>query len=91
MMRKHFIFNLKIINFCKLILDSSVDESLIKYVVDRKGHDRRYGVDPTKIKEELGWYPETKFEDGIIKIIKWYLENQRMDEKCDIRRIPEIL
>jgi dTDP-D-glucose 4,6-dehydratase len=57
-------------------VDSSVGENLIKYVEDRKGHDRRYGIDPEKIKEELGWYPETKFEDGIIKTIKWYLENK---------------
>ena len=53
-----------------------ITETLIKYVEDRKGHDRRYGIDPTKIKEELGWYPETKFETGIVKTIQWYLENQ---------------
>lgn len=64
-----------IINFIHDNVDSSVDESLIKYVEDRKGHDRRYGIDPSKIDKELGWYPETKFEDGIIKTIKWYLEN----------------
>lgn len=57
-------------------VDSSVDENFIKYVEDRKGHDRRYGIDPTKIKDELGWYPETKFEDGIIKTIRWYLDNK---------------
>lgn len=61
-------------------VDSSVGENLIKYVEDRKGHDRRYGIDPEKIKEELGWYPETKFEDGIIKTIKWYLENKEWME-----------
>ncbi|MBV4423565.1 dTDP-glucose 4,6-dehydratase [Clostridium tyrobutyricum] len=61
-------------------VDSSVKENLIKYVEDRKGHDRRYGIDPEKIKEELGWYPETKFEDGIIKTIKWYLENKEWME-----------
>jgi dTDP-glucose 4,6-dehydratase len=57
-------------------VDPAVDESLITYVEDRKGHDRRYGIDPTKIKEELGWYPETKFEDGIRMTIKWYLDNK---------------
>ncbi|OAA92732.1 dTDP-glucose 4,6-dehydratase [Clostridium coskatii] len=57
-------------------VDSSVDENLIKYVEDRKGHDRRYGIDPSKIKDELGWYPETKFEDGIVKTVKWYLDNK---------------
>jgi len=51
-------------------------ESLIIYVKDRKGHDRRYAIDPTKIHNELGWLPETKFADGIKKTIKWYLENQ---------------
>ncbi|WP_152513785.1 dTDP-glucose 4,6-dehydratase [Caldanaerobacter subterraneus] len=57
-------------------VDPTVDESLITYVADRKGHDRRYAIDATKIKEELGWYPETKFEDGIKKTIEWYLQNR---------------
>ena len=47
--------------------------SLIKYVADRKGHDMRYGIDPSKAHKELGWLPETKFKDGINKTIKWYL------------------
>ena len=51
-------------------------ESLITYVTDRKGHDMRYAIDPTKIHNELGWLPETKFADGIKKTIKWYLENR---------------
>lgn len=51
-------------------------ESLITYVADRKGHDMRYAIDSTKIRNELGWFPETKFEDGIMKTIKWYLENK---------------
>ena len=51
-------------------------ESLITHVTDRKGHDMRYAIDPTKIKEELGWLPETKFEDGIKKTIRWYLDNR---------------
>ncbi len=51
-------------------------ESLITHVTDRKGHDMRYAIDPTKIHEELGWLPETKFEDGIKKTIKWYLEHR---------------
>ncbi|MDD3223926.1 MAG: dTDP-glucose 4,6-dehydratase [Clostridium sp.] len=58
-------------------VDSSVTENLIKYVADRKGHDRRYGIDPTKIKNELGWEPETSFEVGIKKTIKWYLDNKQ--------------
>lgn len=51
-------------------------ESLITYVADRKGHDMRYAIDPTKIHNELGWLPETKFADGIKKTIKWYLDNK---------------
>jgi dTDP-glucose 4,6-dehydratase len=54
----------------------NINENLITYVTDRLGHDMRYAIDPTKITEELGWYPETKFEDGIVKTIAWYLENQ---------------
>ncbi len=52
-------------------------ESLIKYVTDRKGHDRRYAIDPTKIHNALGWLPETKFDDGIKKTVKWYLDNKK--------------
>ena len=51
-------------------------ESLITYVTDRKGHDLRYAIDPTKIHSELGWLPETKFADGIRKTIQWYLDNK---------------
>lgn len=51
-------------------------ETLIKYVTDRKGHDLRYAIDPTKIHEELGWLPTTMFADGIKKTIDWYLDNQ---------------
>ena len=51
-------------------------ESLIKYVADRKGHDMRYAIDSTKIHTELGWLPETKFEDGIKYTIDWYLSNR---------------
>ena len=50
-------------------------ESLITYVTDRKGHDLRYAIDPTKIHRELGWLPETKFSDGIDRTIEWYLNN----------------
>ena len=64
------------IEIVKLILKHlNKPESLITFVTDRKGHDYRYAIDPTKIKEELGWEPETKFEDGIIKTIDWYLAN----------------
>jgi dTDP-glucose 4,6-dehydratase len=50
-------------------------EKLIKFVADRAGHDRRYAIDPTKCRTELGWEPKTRFADGIKKTIKWYLEN----------------
>jgi dTDP-glucose 4,6-dehydratase len=52
-------------------------ESLITHVTDRKGHDMRYAIDPTKIHRELGWLPETKFADGIKKTIQWYLHNKK--------------
>ncbi len=51
-------------------------ESLITHVTDRKGHDLRYAIDPTKIHNELGWLPETKFSDGIEKTIDWYLKHE---------------
>ena len=61
----------------KIILkELSKSEDLIRYVTDRPGHDMRYAIDPTKIHNELGWLPETKFEDGIKKTIKWYLDNK---------------
>lgn len=53
-----------------------INDNLITFVKDRLGHDQRYAIDPTKIKSELGWYPETKFADGIVKTIRWNLENQ---------------
>lgn len=60
--------------------DETISEELITFVKDRKGHDRRYAIDPTKIMTELGWKPETKFEDGIVRTINWYLENQEWME-----------
>ena len=51
-------------------------ESLISYVEDRKGHDLRYAIDPSKLRRELGWEPETSFSEGIRKTIRWYLEHQ---------------
>lgn len=61
----------------KIILkELGKSEDLIRYVTDRPGHDMRYAIDPTKIHNELGWLPATKFEDGIKKTIKWYLDNK---------------
>ena len=64
------------IDIVKLILKRlGKSEDLIEYVTDRKGHDYRYAIDPTKIKNELGWEPKTTFEEGIVKTIDWYLAN----------------
>ena len=61
------------IEIVKLILKHlNKPETLIEHVTDRKGHDYRYAIDPSKIHSELGWLPKTKFEDGIIKTIDWY-------------------
>jgi len=65
-----------IISYLNINVDSEITDKLITYVEDRKGHDKRYGIDPAKIKKELGWYPETTFEVGIKKTIKWYLDNK---------------
>lgn len=54
-----------------------INDSLVTFVADRLGHDARYGIDPSKIRRDLGWYPETKFADGIVKTIRWNLENQQ--------------
>lgn len=60
-------------------------ESLIKFVADRKGHDLRYAINSTKIKNELGWVPETKFEDGLEKTLDWYKANIPWVEKLNKR------
>ena len=60
--------------------DDGISEDLIKHVADRLGHDRRYGIDPTKIKNDLGWYPETPFEKGIVLTIDWYLDHEEWME-----------
>ena len=52
-----------------------INEDLITFVADRLGHDQRYGIDPTKIGNELGWQPETTFEEGIVKTIRWNLDH----------------
>jgi dTDP-glucose 4,6-dehydratase len=62
----------------KLIQNSKSDiqnyKDLIVFVEDRAGHDRRYGIDATKIEDELGWKADEDFESGIVKTIEWYLE-----------------
>lgn len=59
-----------------VIKELGKSEDLIQYVTDRAGHDMRYAIDPTKIKNELGWEPETTFDEGIKRTIKWYLDNK---------------
>ena len=56
-------------------------ESLIRHVTDRPGHDRRYAIDPSKIHRELGWLPETPFDEGIAKTVRWYLDNRQWWEE----------
>lgn len=71
--------NLEVVRTILKILGKS--EDLIEFVTDRKGHDQRYAIDPTKISTELGWTPQTKFDDGIKKTVDWYLENKSWWEK----------
>lgn len=70
------------IEIVKLILERlGKPESLIQYVEDRKGHDFRYAIDPSKTREEFGWEPHTMFKDGIVKTIDWYLEHPEYLDK----------
>ena len=64
-----------------IIRELGKSEDLIEFVTDRPGHDRRYAIDPTKIYNELGWLPATKFDDGIKKTIDWYLTHKSWWEK----------
>jgi dTDP-glucose 4,6-dehydratase len=64
-----------------IINELSKENSLIDYVSDRPGHDRRYAIDPTKIKTELGWEPTTLFDEGIKKTIQWYVDNKTWWER----------
>jgi len=56
-------------------------KSLIKFVKDRPGHDRRYAIDFSKLKNTLGWFPEESFESGIKKTIQWYMENTNWTDR----------
>ena len=71
------------IEIVKIILrELGKPDSLITYVADRKGHDRRYAIDPSKANAELGWLPVTGFEDGIKLTIDWYKKNTDWMEEC---------
>ena len=65
-----------IIKYLRAKVDPAITEDLIQFVKDRKGHDRRYAINPAKIKAVLNWEPQTNFQDGIIKTIEWYLINK---------------
>ena len=70
------------IDIVKLILsEMNRSEDLITFVTDRKGHDRRYAIDPAKISNDLGWTPETPFEKGIRMTIRWYLDNKSWSDR----------
>jgi dTDP-glucose 4,6-dehydratase len=56
--------------------EEGASDKLITYVTDRAGHDLRYAIDSTKLKDELGWEPSLQFEEGIEKTVQWYLENK---------------
>lgn len=60
----------------KAVGDPAISDALITYIEDRKGHDRRYGIAPDKIRADLGWYPETSFEEGVVLTIQWYLDHK---------------
>jgi dTDP-glucose 4,6-dehydratase len=74
-------FNIDIVRLVIRILreetgDQAIQDSLIQFVRDRPGHDRRYAIDSTKIREELGWRPQVDFETGIRSTIRWYLDRR---------------
>ena len=73
---------MKNIEIIKLVLSNlNKSEELIEFVKDRPGHDRRYAIDSSKIKKEIGWQPEFNFEEAISETIKWYLENKSWWER----------
>ncbi len=73
---------MKNIEIVKLILKIlGKPESLIKYVKDRPGHDRRYAIDSSKIQSELGWKPSFEFEEAIVQTVEWYLKNKSWWER----------
>ena len=67
--------------------EEGTSEKLITYVTDRAGHDLRYAIDSTKLKEELGWEPSLQFEEGIDKTVKWYLDNGDWLQNVTLRRV----
>ena len=76
-----FIVELIIRTLKELTGDQEINPDLIRHIQDRLGHDRRYGIDATRIREQLGWEPGVRFEDGIVRTIRWYLDNREWTEK----------
>ena len=70
--------------------DEGSSDKLITYVKDRAGHDLRYAIDSTKLKNELGWEPSLQFEEGIEKTVKWYLENKEWMDNVTLVIIKNI-
>lgn len=66
-----------VIDYVQQNINPKCSTSLVKHVTDRLGHDRRYAIDPSKITAQLGWKPETKFADGIVKTLQWYKDNKQ--------------
>ncbi len=80
------------IEIVRLILhELDKPESLIAYVADRPGHDRRYAIDAGKIKKELGWAPEHTFEKGIGETVRWSLSHKEWWQRISLRRVPAVL
>jgi dTDP-glucose 4,6-dehydratase len=76
-----FIVHLILDTLYRLTGDANINQELIRHVTDRPSHDRRYGIDATKIHQELGWAPLVPFEEGIIRTIRWYLDNRPWTDK----------
>ena len=77
---EHELTNLELTKTLLKVMDK--DESYIEYVKDRPGHDRRYAIDFSKAKNELGWEPQIKFEDGLKDMVEWYMKNQEWVSRC---------
>ena len=69
--------------------EEGASDKLITYVTDRAGHDLRYAIDSTKLKDELGWEPSLQFEEGIEKTVTWYLKNNEWMEKVTSGKYQE--
>jgi dTDP-glucose 4,6-dehydratase len=76
-----------IISFLQQNKDDTINNDLISFVTDRKGHDRRYAINPSKIINQLGWQQKIEFNEGIRKTVQWYLNNEEW-LTCVLRNFP---